>query len=108
MGDSGSESRLQKLKPALGPSLLSAVLLIGPCQASLGQGDADLEAPGLAPFPTTLATGATLFQNVRIFDGKSAALSPPALFEFSAGRTDRSAASRSLTEQHAALRFIVT
>jgi imidazolonepropionase-like amidohydrolase len=30
----------------------------------------------LAPFPTTLGRGATLFQNVRIFDGKSAALSP--------------------------------
>jgi imidazolonepropionase-like amidohydrolase len=44
----------------------------------LGQGDADLEAPGLAPFPTTSAGGGvTLFQNVRIFDGKSAALSVP-------------------------------
>ena len=51
--------------------------MVGLCQASLGQGDADLEAPGLAPFPTTLAHGDTLFQNVRIFDGKSAALSPP-------------------------------
>jgi imidazolonepropionase-like amidohydrolase len=44
----------------------------------LGQGDADLEAPGLPTFPTTLAGGAvTLFQNVRIFDGASAALSAP-------------------------------
>jgi hypothetical protein len=47
-------------------------------QASLGQGDADLEAPGLAPFPTPFAgSAATLFQNVRIFDGKSAVLSSP-------------------------------
>ena len=65
------------LELALCPSVVFAALVIGLCQPSLGQGDADLEAPGLAPFPTTLATGATLFQNVRIFDGKSAALSAP-------------------------------
>ncbi len=59
------------------PLLFLATLLVGLCQASLGQGDADLEAPGLAP-PTTVVSGeATLFQGVRIFDGKSAALSPP-------------------------------
>jgi hypothetical protein len=68
---------LRKLKLVLCRSLVSAALLVGLCQASLGQGDADLEAPGLAPFPTTLAYGDTLFQNVRIFDGKSAALSAP-------------------------------
>jgi hypothetical protein len=58
------------------PSLVSVALLLGFCRASLGQGDANLEAPGLAPFPTTLASGnGTLFQNVRIFDGKTAKLS---------------------------------
>ena len=52
--------------------------LLGVCRASLGQGDAILEAPGLAPVATTLASGnVTLFQNVRIFDGKTAALSAP-------------------------------
>jgi imidazolonepropionase-like amidohydrolase len=67
---------VRKLKFALWPSLVSAALLVGLCPPGLGQGDADLEAPGLAPFPTTLASGAaTLFQNVRIFDGKRAALS---------------------------------
>src|ERR1700754_2692247 len=66
------------VKHLLSPSLAWAVFSIGLCQVSLGQGDADLEAPGLAPFPTTLAGGAvTLFQNVRIFDGASAALSAP-------------------------------
>jgi imidazolonepropionase-like amidohydrolase len=64
-------------KRAFCPSLVFAVLLVGLCQASLGQGDADLEAPGLPSFSTTLASGATLFQNVRIFDGKSATLSAP-------------------------------
>src|SRR6202011_2028790 len=69
---------VRKLKPALYPLLLTAALLAGLCRASLGQGDADLEAPGLAPFHTTLAGGATtLFQNVRIFNGKSASLSAP-------------------------------
>jgi imidazolonepropionase-like amidohydrolase len=69
---------VRKLKLALCRSLVLAALLVGVCQVSLGQGDADLEAPGLAPFPTTSAGGrVTLFQNVRIFDGKSAALSVP-------------------------------
>jgi imidazolonepropionase-like amidohydrolase len=67
---------VRKLKLALYPLLVTAALLVGLCRASLGQGDADLEAPGLAPFHATLAGGATtLFQNVRIFNGKSAALS---------------------------------
>ena len=57
--------------------LVLAVALVGLCEPSWGQGDADLEAPGLASFPTTLAHGATLFQNVRIFDGKGATLSAP-------------------------------
>ena len=59
------------------PLLVLATLLVGLCQASLGQGDADLEAPGLAPPATVVSGEATLFQGVRIFDGKSAALSPP-------------------------------
>jgi len=71
-------SIVRKLKPVLCPLLVLAALSGGLRQASLGQGDADLEAPGLAPFPTPSAGGAaTLFQNVRIFDGKSAALSAP-------------------------------
>jgi hypothetical protein len=67
---------VRTLKRALFPSLLLAALLVGLCRGSLAQGDADLEAPGLAPFPVTLARGATLFQSVRIFDGKGDALGP--------------------------------
>jgi imidazolonepropionase-like amidohydrolase len=68
---------VQKLKLALYP-LLVVALFAGLSRASLGQGDADLEAPGLPPFHTTLAGDATtLFRNVRIFNGKSAALSAP-------------------------------
>ena len=77
MGVSIGQKILRKLKLSLCPSLVSAALLVGLCEASLGQGDADLEAPGLPAFAATLASGATLFQNVRIFDGKSATLSAP-------------------------------
>jgi imidazolonepropionase-like amidohydrolase len=66
------------LKLALGPPLiLAAALGIGFSWESLAQGDADLEAPGLQPFTAAVSGGATLFQNVRIFDGKSTTLSAP-------------------------------
>ena len=66
------------LKRMLGPPLiLAASFVVVLCQVSLAQGDADLEAPGLEPFATPSSSGATLFQNVRIFDGRSSALSAP-------------------------------
>src|ERR1700738_381745 len=77
MGASIGQKILRKLKLSLCPSLLSAALLVGLCEASPGQGDADLEAPGRPALAATLASGTTLFQNVRIFDGKSATLSAP-------------------------------
>ena len=57
--------------------MLASALVVGSCQVSLAQGDADLEAPGLAPFATPAGPQPTLFQNVRIFDGRSATLSAP-------------------------------
>jgi imidazolonepropionase-like amidohydrolase len=60
------------------PSLLAVVLLVGLCRASLGQGDATLAPLDSPAFPASLAGGAaTLSQNVRIFDGRGAALSAP-------------------------------
>ena len=65
------------LKFILRPSLVLTALLVGLCQASLAQ-DFDLAAPGAVPPPVLVSGGpATLFQNVRIFDGKSATLSAP-------------------------------
>jgi imidazolonepropionase-like amidohydrolase len=61
-----------KLKRGLYRSLVLAALLVGLCQASQAQ-----EAPGAVPSTTFTGGAATLFQNVRIFDGKSAALSVP-------------------------------
>jgi imidazolonepropionase-like amidohydrolase len=53
-----------------------AAFFVGLSQASLGQ-DYEFAAPGVAPPATPVSGGATLFQNVRIFDGKTATLSPP-------------------------------
>ena len=97
----------RKLKLALYPSLVMAALLVGLCRASLGQGDADLEAPGLAPFHTTLAGGATtLFQNVRIFNGKNAALSAPSNVLVRGNTIERISASPITVERNAEVRVI--
>jgi imidazolonepropionase-like amidohydrolase len=57
--------------------MLAAAFVVVLCQVCLAQGDADLEAPGLEPFVTPSSHGATLFQNVRIFDGRGPTLSAP-------------------------------
>jgi imidazolonepropionase-like amidohydrolase len=62
------------LKSVLCSTLVSAALLIGVCQASFAQ-DYTLAAPGSEPPLTSAGGGATLFQNVRIFDGRSTGLS---------------------------------
>jgi imidazolonepropionase-like amidohydrolase len=98
---------LRKLKLTLYPPLVAAVLLVGLCRASLGQGDADLEAPGLAPFHATLAGGATtLFQNVRIFDGKSATLSAPSDVLVRGNTIERISANPITVESNAKLHVI--
>jgi imidazolonepropionase-like amidohydrolase len=66
----------------LWPLLLLAALSIGACQSSLAQG-----APGSA------AVISTLFQGVRIFDGKSAALSAPSNVLISGNIIERVSAS---------------
>jgi imidazolonepropionase-like amidohydrolase len=67
---------VRKWKLMLRPSLVLATLLVGLCQASLGQ-DYDLSAPDSEWREVPVSGGVTLFQNVRIFDGKTAALSTP-------------------------------
>jgi imidazolonepropionase-like amidohydrolase len=76
LGTSFMAKMVRKLKLVLSPSLALATLSIGLCQASLAQ-DYDLVAPGSEPPATLVSNGVTLFQNVRIFDGKSATLSAP-------------------------------
>ena len=55
---------VRKLKLPLYPLLVTAALLVGLCRATLGQGDADLEAPGLPPYSMTLAGGAATLSPV--------------------------------------------
>jgi hypothetical protein len=63
-GGRGKNSWLDLTPRKLCPSLLLTALLIGTCQPVSAQG-----APGSVP------AASTLFRSVRIFDGKSAALS---------------------------------
>ena len=70
------------LKRWLRSSLLLAALSIGTCQPVLAQG-----APGSAP------AASTLFRNVRIFDGRSAALSTPSNVLISGNIIERISAS---------------
>jgi imidazolonepropionase-like amidohydrolase len=87
------------------PLLLSAALSAGLCQAALGQ-DYILAAPGSAS-PTTLAgSDATLFQNVRIFDGKSAALSAPSNVLVRGNTIERISVSPITVEPNANVRVI--
>ena len=67
-------TRLLKCVPGM-TLMFVAALIVGLGQKSLAQGDLDLEAPGLESSPTPSKAGATLFQNVRIFDGKTPTLS---------------------------------
>ena len=76
LGLSFGLTTVRKLKRVLRPSSVLAALLVGLCQVSLGQ-DYDIEVPGSAPPLTPVTERVTLFQSVRIFDGKSAALSVP-------------------------------
>ena len=81
---------IRKLKLALGaPLILAAALVAGPCRVSFAQGDADLEAPGLESFAASVSGGTTLFQNVRIFDGRSSALSAPSNVLVKGGTIER-------------------
>ena len=55
---------------------LLLVILPGYCDLASAQ-DYDIEVPGLDPVTPAAPEGATLFENVRIFDGNGLDLSPP-------------------------------
>ena len=95
------------LKLALGAHLiLAAALVTGLCRISFAQGDADLEAPGLEPFIASVSAGTTLFQNVRIFDGKSSVLSAPSNVLVKRGAVERISASPIAVDANANVRII--
>ena len=94
--------------PVLWPSLAVAALLVGLCQPGWGQvGDAVLAEPDLEPSPTPLVGGtATLFQNVRIFDGKSPVLSAPSNVLVRGNTIERISANPIAVDTNAKVRVI--
>ncbi len=95
------------LKLALGtPLILAAALVVGTCRVSLAQGDADLEAPGLEPFAAAVSGGITLFQNVRIFDGRSSVLSAPSNVLVKSGAVERISVNPIAVNANADVRII--
>jgi imidazolonepropionase-like amidohydrolase len=96
------------LKLALGgPLILAAALMVGTCRVTYAQGDADLEAPGLEPFAAPVSSAATLFQNVRIFDGRSSVLSVPSNVLVKDGTIERISANPIAVDANANVRTIV-
>ena len=85
-------TRVRKLKLALCPSLVLAALVVGLCQAGQAQ-DYDLTAPDTEWREVPVSGGVTLFQNVRIFDGQSAALSAPSNVPIRGNTIERISAS---------------
>jgi imidazolonepropionase-like amidohydrolase len=88
------------------PLILAAALVVGPSRVSFAQGDADLEAPGLEPFAAPVSGGTTLFQNVRIFDGRSGALSAPSNVLVKDGTIERISVSPIAVDTNANVRII--
>ena len=86
-------------------SLMLMALIVGLCQASLAQ-DYDFEAPGLAPPTTPVSGGVTLFQNVRIFDGKNGALSTPSSVLVRGDTIERISASPNTVDRNGNVRVI--
>ena len=82
-------------------SLVLAACILGFRQVSMGQ-----EAPSTAA-PVALASGtATLFQNVRIFDGKSPELSAPSNVLVTGNKIERISVNPIATDGHATVRVI--
>jgi imidazolonepropionase-like amidohydrolase len=96
---------IRNLRRMLLPPLLAAALLIGLCQQSPAQHEA-LELGPEEAAPTLPAGGATLFQNVRIFDGKNATLSAPSSVIVRRNIIEQISANPAATEAGADVRVI--
>src|SRR5262252_4454208 len=87
----------QKLKRVRDRSWILAALLLGLCQAGQMQ-----QALGATPSVTPAASAVTLFQNVRIFDGKSGTLSGPSNVLVRGNKIERIATGPIPTDRSAA------
>lgn len=95
---------LQPFRLMRGRSLVFVALLLGLGQASLAQ--TNLETADETPPPTLASAATTLFENVRIFDGKSAALSAPSNVLIRGNKIERISASPIAVEAGADARVI--
>jgi len=90
-------------------TLALAALLVGLCQVfqhlTVAQ-DYNLAAPDSAPPATPVGGGVTLFQNVRIFDGKSTALSAPSNVLVRGNAIERISANPITVDMNANVRVI--
>jgi imidazolonepropionase-like amidohydrolase len=96
---------VRDLRRTLCPTLLAAAFLIGPCQPGLAQYEALDLVPEQAA-PALAAGGVTLFRNVRIFDGKNAALSAPSSVLVRGNIIEQISANPAATEAGADVRVI--
>ena len=67
---------MRKISRTFGRFAFLSVMLVGFGGPASAQ-DYDIDVPGLEPVTPMAPDGATLFQNVRVFDGKAPELSPP-------------------------------
>jgi imidazolonepropionase-like amidohydrolase len=93
------------LRRMLFPPLLAAAFLVGLCRPGLAQYEAMDLVPEQAA-PILPAGGTTLFLNVRIFDGKNAALSAPSSVLVSGNVIKQISANPAATEPSADARVI--
>ena len=93
------------LRRMLFPPLLAAAFLAGLCQPGLAQYEA-LELGPEEAAPALPANGATLFLNVRIFDGRNAALSAPSSVLVKNNIIERISANPTAAEAGADVRVI--
>src|ERR1700730_4683398 len=99
-------SMVGDLRRTLCLPLLAAALLLGPCRPALAQYEALDLGPDEPAVPALPAAGVTLFQNVRIFDGKNAALSAPSSVLVRGNIIERISADPAATEAGAGVRVI--
>ena len=104
-GTAFARGPLRTLRLGLCALLAAAALSLGLGEASLAQTDLEMmddEAPAAPP----ASTGATLFRNVRIFDGRSAALSAPSDVLVKSNRIERIAATPMAVAAEADVRVV--
>ena len=96
---------VRMLKLMLHLWVVLAALLLGSYGAILAQ-DYELAAPGSTPFATPVGGGATLFRNVRVFDGKRPTLSAPASVLISGNTIERISTSPIAIDKNGNVRVI--